>query len=131
MAQNVDWILSKIVGAREFYERFESWPSFHDAEIVELHLVRNGTSSLKVAVEKFTLDVDSSGDPITEKFAVILRMVDIQEMFLNDFNDQNVIFELTLGPVENGIEIGMHPTFGMYGRIVARRVSLEYISLGI
>jgi hypothetical protein len=46
--------LATIQGARELFDWFSYWPSFHDAEIVRLDLHRRRPSSLVVATWEMT-----------------------------------------------------------------------------
>ena len=40
--------IREIHGAAELHDWFGYWPNFHDAEIINLHLNRTGSSSLRV-----------------------------------------------------------------------------------
>src|SRR5712692_434714 len=53
--------LQAIDGARELHDWFGYWPSFHDAEIIRLHLNRRGSSSLVIHTWEMTKEVDEKG----------------------------------------------------------------------
>lgn len=124
--ERVEWLKRNIEGGEQLFEWFGYWPSFHDAEVTEVHFTRSGTSWLKIHTWHTTSDVDSSNHFITNKDVVVMfRLADVLELELNEFNHQNVIFGLTMKPVEQGIELELEPCFGVSGRIVARRVEIE------
>lgn len=50
--------LDSIDGAQELYDRFGYWPSFHDAEIISLHLSRASPSSLIIHTREMTDQLD-------------------------------------------------------------------------
>lgn len=123
---NETWIKTSIPGANQLAEWFGYWPSFHDAEMIEIHFTRKEASWLKIHTWHTTKDVDSSNHFITNKDIVVMfKLSDILELELNDFNRQNVIFGLELKPIEQGIELELEPCFGVSGRIVAGKVEIE------
>lgn len=121
-----DWIRQNIAGGEQLYEWFGYWPSFHDAEVIEVHFSRSGASWLKIHTWHTTNDVDSSNFFITNKDIVVtFKLKDVLELELDEFNHQNVIFGLELKPVEQGIELELEPCFGASGRLVAKQVEIE------
>ena len=125
---NETWIKANIPGANQLAEWFGYWPSFHDAEVTEVHFARSGFSWLKIHTWHTTNDVDSSNYFITNKDVVVMfKLSDVQELELNEFNHQNVIFRLALKPAEQAIELELEPCFGVSGRIVARQLEIEIV----
>ena len=59
-------------GANKVIEWFGKWPSFHDAEIIELRLVRYGTCRLKIHTWNTKSEVDEKGFYVTDKHAVVI-----------------------------------------------------------
>jgi hypothetical protein len=55
---------------------------------------------------------------------VIFTLQKIQELELNGFNHQNVIFGLSISPIESGIDLVLDDCFGLSGRLAASLVSL-------
>jgi hypothetical protein len=53
--------VTEIQGAGELHDWFGYWPSFHDAEVIGLHLNRKGSSSLRIHTWEMTKDVDEKG----------------------------------------------------------------------
>ena len=63
--------IGEIEGAAELEEWFGYWPSFHDAEIVSLHLNRRGSSSLRVHTWEMTKEIDDKGYYVLAKHIVV------------------------------------------------------------
>jgi len=117
----------EIKGAKELIEWFGEWPSFHDAEIVELHLNRQGDSFLKLRTWRMTNKVNDKGYYIHEKHAVItFTLFNIKELDLSGFSGQNVISSLSLEQIAEGYKLEMHLCYGLAGILVAQNISVEF-----
>ncbi|HVA18491.1 MAG TPA: hypothetical protein VMV59_12345 [Candidatus Dormibacteraeota bacterium] len=114
-----DDIAASLDGFDTVVRWFGAWPSFHDAEIISLHLARGGESLLRVYPyypEK----------PATVDF-VLEGVTDLE---LWDFSSQNVIFSLDLESVvdqtkEKAIRLTLSPCYGLAGHIDAKRVRVK------
>jgi hypothetical protein len=101
-----------IPGADKLLHWFEGAPSFHDGEVLELHLNRSGTSWIRImtaykpAIVTFTFE-------------------DIADLELFDFSCQNVISSLDLEMRDGAFRLTMGPCYGIAGFIDARRVSVD------
>ncbi|GEM_PF-1065296 len=124
---NDSWIRDNIPGASQLADWFDYWPLFHDAEVTELHFDRSGTSWLKVHTWHTSNETISSHFITNKHVVVTFKLQDIQELELNEFNGTNVIYWLKLNPVEQGIELQMEPCMGVFGRIVARQLEIEFL----
>lgn len=60
-------IYKKLPGAEKVISWFGEWPSFHDAEVLELHMDRRGQSWVKVHTWGMVNQVDATGQRIPEK----------------------------------------------------------------
>ena len=110
-----------IPGAAALAAWYGRWPSFHDAGIHELHLSRQGVSSLKVHIWHMTDRVDEKGFYILEKHVLVtLSMKQI------GFSHQNVISELVVGLVRDAFVITLEPCYGLSGIIEAKEISVEF-----
>ena len=117
-----------IEGAEQLVEWFGRWPSFHDAEVLELSLHRQGKSWLRVHTWRMTREVDPTGHFVLDRHAVVtFWFEDVLDLELADFSVQNVIFGLTCEPLEKGFRVSLSPCFGIAGHIDAEHlaVSLE------
>lgn len=93
---------------------FGYWPSFHDAEILSVHLDRVGSS---IAFELLMPNVPLGS------VQVAMRFDDVENLEITDFNYQNVIMRLTFSEVSekrftSGIEekrlrVELEPIFGI------------------
>jgi hypothetical protein len=118
--------LKSIAGFNEVASWFGDWPSFHDAEILQLCLDRTGQSFLKVLTWQRTREVDERGVYVQKKHAVVVFLLDgVRDVSLDGFNHQNVIFGLDVETTETGVKLTMDPCFGLSGSIEAKGLRLE------
>ena len=116
----------EIPGRGEVVQWFGSWPSFHDAEILEVHLDRSGPSWIKLHTWLMTNRVDLTGRYVLEKHAVVTFTFEgILDLQLADFNPQNVISGLDLTRRENRLRIDLHPCYGVSGYIEATTITVS------
>src|SRR5438067_11086704 len=74
-------------GASDLVAWFGYWPSFHDAEVLSIHLNRSGESSVAIQTWHRTNEVDDRGYFIATKHVLVTFMLEgIQSVQLNDFN---------------------------------------------
>jgi hypothetical protein len=118
---NTPDIAASLDGSEAVIQWFGAWPSFHDAEIISLHLARTGESLLRVypyypakpAVVDFILE-------------------EVSDLELADFSGQNVISSLDVEAVtdqtkERAIRLILAPCYGLAGWIDARRVRVQLV----
>ena len=117
----------QIEGAGAFVDWFGSWPSFHDAEVIHLHLNRAATSSLLINTQEMTSDVLPSGFYGSRKNVdVEFLLNEVQDLELAEFNEQNVIFGLSVEAVENGLRISLDGCYGLAGYLIAKSIALNF-----
>ena len=111
-------MLPKMTGIDKIMAFFGEWPSFHDAEILELHLERSGKSWIKIY-------------KVWGKQAVItFKMENLTDLELADFSQQNVIASLELEKTDKGIRLILSPCYGLAGYLEAERMSVEIATGG-
>lgn len=126
ITESTEEITGSIDGAQAVLDWFGCWPSFHDAEIVELHLSRRGPSRLRILNWRVNWQVVEDGYYRREKEAVVTFVFDrITDLKLEDFSQQNVIFGLRIEKSEGGIRLILAPCYGISGFIEAAAVSVE------
>jgi hypothetical protein len=103
----------EIHGIEEIIAWYGKWPSFHDAEILELHLEREGPCRLKI------YNVWGKGAVVT------FKMEEVTDLELADFSSQNVIGDLELKRTPAGFRLTLTPCYGLAGYIEAKRMSVE------
>jgi hypothetical protein len=122
---------SLIAGSEKLTSIFGRWPSFHDAEVLELHFSPRGVQpevggdgspvvTAKIHVWEMTQEVDWRGYFVGRHHTLAtLRFHGVDEFSMEDFNQQNVIFELriTAKQDESGSShrfvVDFDPAFGM------------------
>jgi Immunity protein 50 len=118
--------ISEIPGAAELQEWFGYWPSFHDAEIVGLHLNRQGVSSLRVHTWEMTKEIDEKGYYVLAKHIVVEFIFEaVSGLSLEGFNEQNVLFGLAIEKTDWGFRVTLDNCYGLTGSIEAEKMSLR------
>jgi hypothetical protein len=118
--------LANLFGAQKLIDWFGCWPSFHDAEVVNIELNREGPSRLRIHYFCMTGKTNKSGYYITEKHAIVSFILeDITQLELNDFNQQNVLSSILITPIETKYEIMLGDCYGVSGRITAGKLSFD------
>src|SRR5262249_23486724 len=117
---------------------FGNWPSFHDAEILSISLVREGkghfqgpTLDALIQVSETTSDIDDKGHFVLRNRSVVtLRFFEIDDLRLDGFNHQNVISLLEIGAtLENEKEpsplnVRFHASFGVGAGFRCKAISV-------
>ena len=106
-----------------------SWPSFHDAEVLELRLLRSEPGDTKRMDEYpvLLLRVQTVWDKIC---VVTLRFAGVEALELEDFNRQNVLYslEMTVQPPAAErparISVCMSTSFGLSGDFTCSSVEV-------
>ena len=117
--------IKEIPGAAELHDWFGDWPSFHDAEIIRLHLNRKGPSSLRVHTWETTKEVDEKGYYVMAKHVVVEFILEtVYGLRLTGFNHQNVIFGLAIEKTDSGFRLTLDECYGLAGSIEAESLSI-------
>jgi Immunity protein 50 len=121
---------SLVQGSEKLLAIFGRWPSFHDAEVMEIRLSRTPKGDggkrdrrvellAKIHTWNMTNDVDSTGYYVLKNHTLVtLRFSGVEELKLEGFNHQNVIFGLTIQPKEDSdsgssrFHVEFDPSFG-------------------
>lgn len=101
-----------IQGSEKLLQIFGDWPSFHDAEIINLHLWRGNVDpgrnvyqfpvlTLDVHHWELTREVDAKGFLVLRHHTrTTLTFSDVQTVELKGFNQQNAILSLSIKRLE-------------------------------
>jgi hypothetical protein len=120
--------LNEIVGAQELYDLFGYWPSFHDAEILSLHLNRRSPSKLLIHTWNITKEVDDRGYLVMENHVVVeFTLEDIGGVDFDGFSNQNVISSLHVEKKVTGFTLTLGPCYGLAGTIEAMKVAIRLL----
>ena len=121
--------ISRITNHEVVIQRFGYWPSFHDAEVLkvtfEAHPGYRATVTFLIETSEFTKELDLRGyyKPFN-KCQIELNFTGIREMHFEDFNHQNVIFELEFEEVGEFIECTFDSSTGLSASIKAEEVCI-------
>jgi hypothetical protein len=115
-------------------ERFGGWPSFHDAEIYGLRLDSgqrtDGVVRLELDIHLFSVDgVRPDGRlKFSNHTLVTLEFEEVEALDLDEFGNQNVLFELKLEDVNlaagRQIEVGLSSSHGLSGGFRCRTATV-------
>lgn len=125
----MDEILSLVAGSEKLTRIYGDWPSFHDSEVVELHLWRgqikpgdwDDSNVFPVLTVKIRILQDS---PTTYDTLTTLRFADVNDYEMGGFNHQNEIFDLTIAVPDPdkcpSILVEFQEAFGMHASCSTR-----------
>jgi hypothetical protein len=124
-----------IVGSEKLTDIFGYWPSFHDAEVLELHCLRGDVRpekhlytfpslTWKTHLWKLTKEIDDKGFFVLAHHTLAtLRFSDVSEFEMEGFNHQNAMMSLSIdrreerrGPSQFVLAVTIEPAFGMGAR---------------
>jgi hypothetical protein len=121
-----DGIVAQVPGADKLVNWFGHWPSFHDAEVINLELNRVGRSRVNLHTFATISELDNRGRYRTDKHTLVSFLLEnISSMQLDGFNDQNVISMLGVNKTEDGFELVLGGCYGVEGCIWCTRLSVE------
>jgi hypothetical protein len=98
-------IESHIVGSQKLIEIYGQWPSFHDAEVIELHFSRGDieayispalTAKIHIFIER----------PSSQHTLARLKFDAVENFQMESFNHQNAIFDLLISIEDRTLESG-------------------------
>ena len=138
--------LGTVEGAERLVEIFGAWPSFHDAEILELRLDRMGRGEF----EGPTLDIRfhlyegrqdaslPSGVRWFNHTQATLRFENVKDIELTGFNHQNAILDLGFAdegvhpsaPGLRAIRVSIQQAFGLGGSLLCGSVEVAAVEAG-
>jgi Immunity protein 50 len=122
------------IGAETLVTWFGEWPSFHDAEIMSVHLDREAMSSLRIRVWKRGDQTDDQGYFVRLKETVVVfefREIKYLRLEGEDADCQNVISGLSIEKTTDGYRLDLHPCYGLSGQIVAKQLHIRLESGGL
>lgn len=116
-------------GAADVVAWFGRWPSFHDAEVLELCINRSGGSLIRLHTWLIAPERDTGGKNVHTHHAVVtVRFGEIRDLELggHDVTSQNVIFGLHVErEADDFVRVKLEPCYGLNGSFVGRGVTFE------
>lgn len=121
--------LNAVIGAQQLHDWFGYWPTFHDAEIISLHLNRKNPSVLKIHTWEMTNEVDETGHYVLAKDVVVDFVIDVSSaddaLELYGFSHQNVILGLAIHADDSAYKLDLAQCYGLGGIIKADNISIR------
>src|SRR5260221_4249950 len=105
-------ISTRIADSEKLTALLGSWPAFHDAEIVKVELDREPEPNATFHIHYFDKQ---------QNLLVRLRFVDVEELKFEDFNNQNVLFELRIVDSANRVRVDMSTSHGLHGSFTCQQ----------
>jgi hypothetical protein len=119
-------ISTRIAESEKLTRVIGSWPAFHDAEVLSIELKRGGKGAEAEASATFQIRV------IEKQRDVIVRLLftGVEDLKLEDFNHQNVIYEMRIVDANDGqrARVEIDTSFGLSGTFSCDRVEVLAVS---
>lgn len=133
---------SIIVDSEKLTTVFGYWPSFHDAEVLELHFWRGNIQTekgiydfpvltLTIHLWELTKEVDPQGYLVLQHHTLArLRFCDVEDFQMQGFNHQNAMMGLSFRteqrtePPSQYFAVEVEPAFGMGASFKCLRVEV-------
>lgn len=118
---------------------FGYWPNFHDAEVVELSLMRAGESSafpsarVKIHAFRVTSEIDDRGRYVTTAHSLVTMLFErVEALELDGFNHQNAINRLRIEAIDGDrLAVNFEAAYGLDCAFQCRSASVLSVEPGI
>lgn len=116
-------LVGSITGISTLKRDLGYWPSFHDAEILEVCLSTGGNSELKIRPV-----LQENLSRIDQGIIIVFEIAEIESLNLSGFYSQNIIMELTISVANNCFRIDIDGSVGLSGQITAKQLSVKVLT---
>jgi Immunity protein 50 len=121
--------IDQLEGGAALWAWFEGKPSFHDATLVELELRQGAPSKLVARAFRMESEIDAYAYfLLTKHVAVTLTFFDLVEVQLFEFIEAGIINHLEIERDDDGTTFAFDSSYGVHGRIKAKRVLVTFES---
>jgi len=126
----------RVINGNLIVERFGGWPSFHDAEVISVHLSghRPERPSCEMVIHAWLMTdkVDARGYYVLEKHSLVtLRFEELLTSEFSNFNHHNCLSSLWIeeGPFENepALRVQFPTNYGLEGSALCMRVVVKSV----
>jgi hypothetical protein len=117
---------SMVEGGEVLAAAFGGWPSFHDAEVLQVELDRRGPDML-LGLYTFRAGpgVDERGAYAkSNELRVDFRFRSISELHIEEFNEQNVLAYIHFERDESLIRVELQGLYGLSGRLLCEGIQV-------
>src|SRR5882672_4254724 len=130
---------AKVENSHLVTDIFGRWPSFHDAEVLEMTLNRGERAtygpwlSAKIHVFEMTSQVENGAYVLRHHSAVNFHFRELHELKLDGFNQQNVLGGLRIVDVSDGkleginFEVFFDGIYGVSASLQCRSINIESV----
>ena len=119
-------IFEKVDGGKAIIDWFGCVPRFHDAEVLQIVLRSDASSTLRIHAWNITEDIDTEGYFKTDAHAVVTIVLDgVSCVELSEFHLPGIILDMKFAQVENFWEIAWSSSYGIEGKVRAVRVRFD------
>jgi hypothetical protein len=126
---------SRITNSDALTGIFGTWPSFHDAEVLQIRLARDGVSGPELEVQlhvfEMTANVTKAGFyELRNHTLATLLFSGVDQLCLEDFNQQNVLYGLTLTDISDRQldvlkwEVSFDSSFGLSSQFLCETIEV-------
>jgi hypothetical protein len=106
---------------------FEGAPSFHDATLRELELRQGAPSRLVTHAFRMGSEVDAQGYfRLTKHVDVTFTIFELIEVQLFEFTEAGIMFDIDIEIDTDGTTLSFDSSYGVHGRIKAKRVVVSF-----
>ena len=121
-----------IPGASDVTSWFGDWPTFHDAEVLSIHLDRLRGFEVVIHAFNMTSEVDAAGRYVLTKHALVTFRLEgfpqdeagIVNTRIEGFNQQNVLSSASIHDRSGSYELRLEAIYGADCSIVCNRISV-------
>lgn len=118
--------LAAVPGGQALIDWFGRVHHFHDAELLEVKLVSNGPSTLRIRTWRMTDKVDARGYFVLDKHIVVtILMEGITHIELDHFHLPAIIFDLQITRAEDGYWLTWTSSYGVEGSLRAAQLRID------
>jgi Immunity protein 50 len=119
--------IDELEGGSALCAWFEGVPSFHDATLRELELRQGAPGKLVAHTFRMESGVDADGYYLLSKHVTVtLTFFDLVEVQLFEFMEAAIIADVDIEHDNDGITFAFDSSYGLHGRIKAKRVVLAF-----
>lgn len=125
-----------VKGSEKLTRIFKRWPSFHDSEVLSLHLDREGENApaLTMKVRWFEGSRDSGRVARKNRAIATFKFKSVAGLEIDGFNNQNAVLDLAIEPVAPGDDdvtwpgtayrVTIGPSHGLGGSFTCRSIEV-------
>jgi hypothetical protein len=117
-----------IPGADAVIAWFGHWPSFHDAEVLSIHINRDGLSLIRIHTWNVSTRLDRAGQFMREREAIVVfEFAGIRSLRLQaeETDRHNLVHGNGIERTEQGYRFGFAPSWGLAGELTVEQIAVH------